>query len=202
LNLDFFGRVVRAKGIVEGFHGSVKEGWNFLVEGEEMANELTANAEFGAILESLARTPESIDSMLMRLPSSQWSAKTYEEEWSFVENICHLRDLETEGYAVRIARILAEEKPFLPDFDGSRVAIERKYIDQDARQALSDFTTTRANNVARLKGLRPESLERTGTFENTGAITIRQLIDMIHKHDQQHLGDLTRLCEALTRRAL
>jgi len=135
-----------------------------------MANELTANAEFGAILESLARTPESIDSMLMRLPSSQWSAKTYEEEWSFVENICHLRDLETEGYAVRIARMLAEEKPFLPDFDGSRMAIERKYIDQDARQALSDFTTNRANNVARLKGLRPESLERTGTFENTGPL--------------------------------
>lgn len=168
-------------------------------KGEEMATDLTADTELGVALESLARTPESINTMLMRLPEWRWTAKTFEEEWSFVENICHLRDLESEGYAVRIARILEEEKPFLPDFDGSRVAIERNYIDQDARQALSEFTTTRANNVARLRGLDAGSLDRAGTFQNTGVITLRKLIGMINEHDQQHLGDLARLSESLAK---
>ena len=54
-----------------------------------MAGDLTADAELGPILKSLGRTPELISSMLQRLPSPNWTAKTYEEEWSFVENICH-----------------------------------------------------------------------------------------------------------------
>ena len=166
-----------------------------------MAGDLTADAELGPILESLRRTPELISSMLQRLPSPHWTAKTYEEEWSFVENICHLRDLETEGYAVRIARILEEEKPFLPDFDGSRIAVERNYIDQDAWQALRDFTRTRTNNVARLRDLDAGLLERTGTFENTEDITLRKLIDMIREHDEHHLGDLARLCESLDKKS-
>ena len=162
-----------------------------------MAKDSTADAELGAIIESLAKTPESISAMLVRLPSSAWTTRTHKEEWSFVENICHLRDLETEGYAVRIARILEEEKPYLPDFDGPRLAIERKYIEQDALQALMDFTRVRISNVAKLTELEAGSLKRAGTLENWGVVTLRRLIDLIHEHDQHHLGDLSRLSESL-----
>jgi len=49
------------------------------------------------------------------------------DEFSVLENICHLRDLELQGYTPRIRRILAEADPDLADFDGARVAAESSY---------------------------------------------------------------------------
>ncbi len=40
--------------------------------------------------------------------------------FSPVEHCWHLADLEREGYAVRIRRLLEEDNPGLPDFDGTR----------------------------------------------------------------------------------
>ena len=39
-----------------------------------------------------------------------------------LEHVCHLRDIEVEGYAPRLKRILSEDGPFLPDIDGRRLA--------------------------------------------------------------------------------
>src|SRR5688500_19594160 len=48
----------------------------------------------------------------------------------------YLRDIETEGYTVRIGQLLEEEDPLLRDLDGDRLAIERRYIEQDVDGAL------------------------------------------------------------------
>jgi hypothetical protein len=171
-------------------------------EGGNMGSDLTGDGGFRDVLASLGRTPELISEMLSRVPQSSWNAKPSKEEWSFAENLCHLRDLEREGYAVRITRMLEEETPFLPDFDGSSIAVERNYAGQDAGQALKDFAVVRANNVARLSKLDDGSLARRGTLEGCGVITLRKLMDFIHEHDQHHLGDLGRLYESLSKDGL
>jgi hypothetical protein len=161
-----------------------------------MGSDLIGDASFRDVLASLGRTPELINDMLSRVPQSSWSARPLAGEWSFAENLCHLRDLEREGYGVRIVRILEEEKPFLPDFDGGKVAIERNYPGEDAGQALKDFAAARTNNVARLSKLEGGSLTRTATLEGSGVITLRKLMDFIHEHDAKHLEDLGRLYQS------
>jgi hypothetical protein len=61
-----------------------------------------------------------------------------------LETICHLRDIEAEGYTTRINRILIETNPVLGDIDGGRLAVERNYNDQDPDLALHEFTIARA----------------------------------------------------------
>jgi hypothetical protein len=163
-----------------------------------MTGDPTIDSSLSGILASLGQAPDLIDAMLQRLPSSRWNYRASDDDWSFVENLCHLRDIESQGYAVRIARILEEESPFLPEIDGVRLAIQSNYNDQDALQALRDFRIARANNVARLSELDAGSLARLGTLEQGGVITLRKLIDIIHEHDEHHQADLVRLCEFLS----
>jgi hypothetical protein len=64
--------------------------------------------------------------------------------FSLVEHAWHLADLEREGYGTRITRILSEEEPRLPDFDGDRVARERCYQELDPELGVRVFTDARA----------------------------------------------------------
>jgi len=161
-----------------------------------MGNEFRQDPELASALAALGETPARLNDLMQRLPSSLWNTRP-SPGWSFVENMCHLRDLEIEGYAARITRILEEDNPSLPDFDGPGIAKARNYIEQDALQALRDFTTIRAKNVDRLSALDAASFDRPAALENTGAITLRKLVDAIREHDGEHLDELAALCRSL-----
>src|SRR5205814_2080287 len=100
------------------------------------------------------------------------------EEFSALETICHLRDIEIEAYTVRINRIISEEEPTLPDIDGSRLAIERDYNSQNLDAALSSFTNARHANVETLRGVTIEQLSRVGIYQ-TDAVTLEGLLNMM-----------------------
>lgn len=116
--------------------------------------------------------------------------KPHADEFSVLENICHLRDLEVEGYTIRIDRILQEENPTLLDFDGAKIAAERDYNNEDVSVALSAFKTARSQNVTRLGGLDTSQLNRNAFLEGVGKITLSDLASMMLEHDTGHLQDL------------
>jgi len=151
-------------------------------------------------LQVLHETLAKISGLTDGLPDPQFRWKESAEEFSLLETICHLRDLEVEGYSTRIARILAENSPFLPDIDGSRLAMERSYNSQDPAAALLAFTQARMVNLDKLKPLSLAQLEREGTLEGVGTVTLRRLIEMIQEHDEGHLEELSIMRRRLERR--
>jgi alkanesulfonate monooxygenase SsuD/methylene tetrahydromethanopterin reductase-like flavin-dependent oxidoreductase (luciferase family) len=116
--------------------------------------------------------------------------------FSLGEHACHLRDLEREGYRVRLERMLAEDRPVLEGFDGAAVAARRDYRSQDGRAAARAFAAERAALVARLARLPPEAFARTAVFEGR-AIMLCDLVAMIVEHDRGHREEI----EALAREA-
>jgi hypothetical protein len=120
------------------------------------------------------------------------AVKSSAEEFSVLENVCHLRDLEVEGYAIRIQRILQEDQPLLPEFEGARVAIEREYNRQDLNQALTAFSEERGRNLLILSAAGRDEFERTGELDGLGKITLLRLVEMMNEHDEGHLDDLRR----------
>lgn len=148
---------------------------------------------------SLASTPAAVRRLANGLSFKETQWKPEGGEFSVVENICHLRDIEVEGYAVRIKRILLEDQPFLSDLDGARLAEERDYNSQDFGSAMEAFTEAREDNVRTIKGVSSEQLTRTGTLENSGIITLERLIEMMREHDQVHITELTALHDLLAR---
>ena len=114
------------------------------------------------------------------------------EEFSLLEQACHLRDLEREGYLVRVRRMLTEREPDLEPFDGAAVAANRKYLEQDAKLAAQDFAAARRELTGLLAPLTEEDLARRARFDGE-PITFRGLVEMILEHDRGHRDEIERL---------
>jgi hypothetical protein len=154
-------------------------------------------ADFAAVLDFLYETPNKLAQLTDGLSVAELRLKNSEDEFSALETLCHLRDLELQGYTPRINRILDEGDPALADFDGARVAAESNYNDEQSERALQRFQTARSENVQTLKTLTEEQLEREGTLEGVGKITLRRLAEMMREHDEGHIEDLRGLRQRL-----
>ena len=62
------------------------------------------------------------------------------EALTAIEQLCHVRDIEIDGYQRRIERTLAEDNPFLPAIDTDALARDRRYGESNADEALSGFS--------------------------------------------------------------
>jgi hypothetical protein len=145
-----------------------------------------AQPDFQNLLAFLEETPEVVRSLTENLTTKELMRKPAKEKFSFLEHVCHLRDIEQEGYRVRIARLLSEEQPFLPDIDGDKLAKERHYNSQSFNEALSAFTRARKDNVQTIRTLTSHHLKRSGIFQNVGTINLGQLLAMMVEHDEAH----------------
>jgi len=145
------------------------------------------------LIDALTLTPKTVAGLVKDLSGPQLRVKSSPEEFSVIENVCHLRDIEIEGYTARISKILRENKPLLPDIDGSRLAVEREYQRQDLSKALHAFAEARKRNTQTLLGLETEQFHREGTLEGGGSVTIRGLVLMMRDHDADHVRELSSL---------
>ena len=156
--------------------------------------------ELSDIIAYLEETPEAARRLAEGLGDDELRARADDGTFSFVEHACHLRDIEREGYGVRIERILREESPPLPDIDGERLAAARRYYEQRFEDGLADFAEARRLSVSALRGATDEQLDRRGVFEGVGEVTLAGLVSMMYEHDAAHRGELQALREGLMRR--
>jgi hypothetical protein len=149
----------------------------------------------------LASTPARVSRLVDSLSESDARWKPSPQEFSALEQVCHLSDLEREGYGVRIEKLIQEQQPFLPDFDGGKIAAERDYNTRSLDDALAAFTLAREENMRAIASLSLADFERGGTLETVGHITLETLLSMMREHDEGHLRELGELRERLLARA-
>ena len=77
------------------------------------------------IAERIARAVDGLDETAVHA-KPEWA------EFSIAANICHLRDIEAEGWNVRARRMAEEDDPFLPDVDGAKLQRALEQIRQPA----------------------------------------------------------------------
>jgi transcriptional regulator with XRE-family HTH domain len=149
--------------------------------------------DFAGMVAGLGAMPAKVRDIVAQIPSSAWRARASNGGFSLLEHVCHLRDIDGDGYRVRVDRMLMEEQPTLVDIDGDALAKERDYQSQDLTEALSAFTATRWAIVARLAKLTPEERQRSGTLAGK-ELTIEGLAAAMQAHDSEHLDQLNELC--------
>jgi len=143
-----------------------------------------ANRE--AMLGALEAMSTFLQERFAELSAAEAVAEGPDGTFSPVEHCWHLADLEREGFAVRIRRLLEEEEPSLPDFDGARVARERHYRSRSLSEGLAAFRSARLANLERLRGVRTEQWSRAGTQESVGRVMVCDLPRMMAEHDAAH----------------
>ena len=155
--------------------------------------ERAALQNYEELVRFLEQTPGRIKQLVSEVRKDALRERPSAECWSVVEQVCHLRDIEQEGYRVRITRILTESNPSLLDIAGDQLAIERNYIDQDLSLALEAFADARAENFRAIHGLSADQLKRTGVYEGFGSVTLLELLVKLQDHDSGHIDELTHL---------
>jgi len=147
-------------------------------------------------LAALEAFPRELEKHYAAIPADfvHWAPASWEgvpsEPFTAIEQICHVRDIEIEGYQVRFRRTLEEPSPLLPSIDSETVAKQRDYGSADAANVFAEFRAARAKTLALLRRLTESELDRPAEFEGYGPVTMRGLIHFLCSHDQQHLAGL------------
>jgi hypothetical protein len=150
---------------------------------------------------ALSEFPNQVRQMLDGLSDDLLRVKPTTEEFSLAEHVCHLRDIENEGYVPRIHRLLTEDHAALKGVDGARLAIERDYNNENVGDALNAFAEARNNSIRLMTELDDAASSRTAVLEGVGEITLTGLVEMMHDHDASHLEEMSVLRGRLLRRA-
>jgi hypothetical protein len=142
---------------------------------------------------ALKNMPETLRQQVAGLTDAQIHFHPEGGYFSVLENICHLRDIEVEGYGMRLKRILAEDHPTLPDLDGGQLARDRRYNEQPLQPALDAFIQARHANLKILEKVTERQFARTAYLETVGEITLGKLLELWVEHDRGHVHELEKL---------
>jgi hypothetical protein len=143
------------------------------------------------VIDRLEQTPNRVRELLAGRSEQELSFKPAPDAFSLRENLLHLRDIDVEGYEVRIAGLLDEHGPYeFLGIDGAVLARERNYNVQPVAPALEDFAASRARSIARLR--ESTDLKRYGRV-GTRAVSLETLLQDWVRHDSEHLAEMTHL---------
>jgi hypothetical protein len=147
-------------------------------------------AERHALIDGLEAMPGFLAKRFGSLSADEAARPGPDGAFSPVEQCWHLADLEREGFAARIRRLLEETDPLLPDFDGARMARERQYRSRSVEEGLAAFRSCRAANVALLRAVSAEQWSKAGTQEGVGTVALCDLPQMMAEHDASHRAEI------------
>ena len=147
-------------------------------------------------LAALQSFPQQLEAHYAAFPAEfkHWAPASWDgvpsEPLTAIEQVCHVRDIEVDGYHVRLRRTLSELNPTLESIDTDALARERAYGSSDAEQALEAFRQARASTIELLRSLTLAQFDRRAVFEGYGPVSLRSLVHYLCSHDQQHLAGL------------
>lgn len=148
------------------------------------------------LLEGLQQSAGTLAHILADV--SQAEARTIRdgaEGWSVLEVLCHLRDYQAI-FAERMRRILEEDMPRFRLYDeAARLAmvIENDYANQDLREVLDDYLSTRRRIIERLKPLSIEQWAREGAFADDDVVDLAMPVVHTLLHDADHTEQIARM---------
>ena len=143
--------------------------------------------DFLAELEAMS---DYLETRFAGLSAAQRRHNGADGSFSPIEHVWHLADLERQGFAERIHRLLHEICPELADFEGARIAREGNYKQRSWSQGLETFRATRTANLALLRGLGKEQWLRRGNQQGIGPMAMCDMPSLMAEHDDAHRTEI------------
>src|SRR6266508_479490 len=139
----------------------------------------------------MERTADDFAAAIKGVPDAALSKRPDEKNWAAKEVVCHIRDTE-ESFMMRFQGVMAMDEPkFLP-VEPDRWAADRQYLRNDVDEALAAFRARRKECLAYLRGLKPDQWQRGGIHATRGRMTVKDFVELMAWHDDNHLDQLKR----------
>lgn len=146
------------------------------------------------LLERFRRGPELLAVVLTGVFGEEEDFSPAPGKWSIRQLAAHLADSELVC-AQRMRQIIAEDHPTLTAFDQEAWARNLDYARRKPKQSLESFRRVRAENYELLKELPEAAFERTGNHSERGSITLRDQLEVLAQHTENHARQMQAIRE-------
>jgi DinB family protein len=137
--------------------------------------------------EVVETTPLELHRLAGRIGAARITTPRATGKWSARDILAHLADCEI-AFGYRLRQVLAEDHHVIQPFDQDRWAAP--YGAMDANAALALFEALRNWNIALLKTVTPEQLQRKVMHPERGEMTFQTIVETMAGHDLNHLKQL------------
>jgi DinB superfamily len=129
-------------------------------------------------------------------PEASLTAHPISGKWSAAEIVHHLADSETTS-ALRLRRLLVEDRPLIQGYDQDAYAARLNYNNRDMAPALEAFRSARATTAQLFDSMSEDDWRREGTHSESGPYTAEDWLTIYAAHAHNHASQIGRLREAL-----
>jgi DinB superfamily len=129
-------------------------------------------------------------------PTKDLSSHPLPNKWSAREIVHHLADSESAS-ALRLRRLLTEDKPLIQGYDQDEYAKRLKYNEREMAPALDAFRAARETTVQLLQLMNDSDWQREGEHSESGRYGTEDWLRIYAAHAHNHAAQIRRLREAL-----
>jgi hypothetical protein len=151
------------------------------------------------LIEQYAAGYDEVMKSLEGFPEGQLTSHPISGKWSACEIVQHLADSEMNS-AIRLRRLLAEDRPIIQSYDQEDYAARFKYNERDLAPALEAFRGARATTAQLLSGMSDEDWKREGWHPESGLYSTEHWLKIYAAHAHNHAAQIRRLKEAISSR--
>jgi hypothetical protein len=142
--------------------------------------------KYDQLINDYAAGPQLLREAVKGMSREQLQARPVAGKWSTLEVVCHIADFEIVG-ADRIKRVIAEERPTLPDGDENLFAKGLVYHSRELEDELQVIGSIRAQVSRILRTLKDDDFSRIGNHSAAGPMTLAQFVERGAKHITHHV---------------
>ena len=145
---------------------------------------------------ALAAFPAALEKHYGLFPAEfvHWAPPSWDgvpsEAFTAIEQVCHVRDIEIEGYQLRFRRTLTEVEPALPPSTARRWPNSATTGAVMPHRYWTSFAPRAPRHSHCCAAWTSRSCDAVREFEGYGPVTLRALVHYLCSHDQQHLAGL------------
>jgi hypothetical protein len=140
---------------------------------------------YAEAIAALAAFPATLRTQIAGLDRAALTFRPDGKEWSIVENIGHLLDIDAL-FGGRIGQIIARDNPTFTLLDVDEAVRRHDYQNKEAAFLLNTFAERRAALLDELRYIQPANRKRAGLHPTGGPRSIEDLIIYLPRHDEQH----------------
>jgi hypothetical protein len=148
------------------------------------------------LIEQYAEGFNEVRKSLEGFPENHLTAHPIEGKWSAREIVQHLADSEMTS-AIRMRKLLAQEKPAIENYDQEAFAARLRYNERDIEPALDALRGARSSTTQLLRIMTEEEWKREGSHPEHPTYTAEDWLRIYAAHAHNHAAQIRRLREAL-----
>jgi len=141
---------------------------------------------YADLLDHLAEMPAFLERTTAALPQDLLQAAPANDKFPLIDHLWHVRDCDPDLYALRIRKVLREDRPVLEPVDVGAWYGDRRYRERPADQAIAEFAKLRTELISELQTLDENALTRVGVRADGSEVNVLALVRQISDHDREH----------------